>query len=118
MGWNEALRFVLELVALFGLGAGGWQLGRGPWQWVLGLGLPLLAAVLWGTFRVPNDPGPAPVAIPGGVRLLLETLVFAGGAAGLLGAFGPWVGGIYVAALVIHHVAGAERLRWLLGGGV
>jgi hypothetical protein len=43
---------------------------------VLGVMMPLLAAVAWGTFRVPNDPGNAPVAVRGPVRLLLEAAFF------------------------------------------
>jgi hypothetical protein len=39
---------------------------------LLGIGLPLLAMALWGTFRVPGDPGDAPVA----ARLALELVEF------------------------------------------
>lgn len=41
--WNAVLRFFLEIVALVGIGAGGWRLGREvggtPWAWVLASGV-------------------------------------------------------------------------------
>ena len=53
---NLTLRFLLELAALIGFGYWGWGAAAGPLRWLLALGLPLLAAVLWGTFAVPDDP--------------------------------------------------------------
>jgi hypothetical protein len=76
---NLVLRFLLELLALFAMGYWGWTQHTGLARFLWTIGLPLLAAVLWGTFRVPGHPGPAPVAIPGLVRLLLEAVVFGGG---------------------------------------
>lgn len=117
IGWNDALRLLLELAALFGLGAGGWSTGQGLWRWVLVIALPLVAAVLWGTFRVPGDPGPAPVAVPGWLRLALEAAVLGGGAVGLGLAFGPWSGWLYAAVTVSHYLAGVARVRWVLEQG-
>lgn len=114
VGWNDALRLLLELAALFGWGAAGWTIGTGPWRWVLVVVLPLIAAVMWGTFRVPDDPGNAPVAVPGVVRLALEVVVLGGGAVGLGLAYGGWAAGWYVAVTVFHYVVGFERVRWLL----
>lgn len=37
VGRNDVLRFLLDLGTLFGLGAGGWSMGRGRWRWVLAL---------------------------------------------------------------------------------
>jgi hypothetical protein len=114
VGWNDVLRFLLELGALFGLGAGGWSMGRGRWRWVLALLLPVMAAVLWGTFRVPGDPGVARVAVPGWTRLIIEAAVFGGGAVGLGVAFSAWPGAIYAALVVFHYLMSLERVRWLL----
>lgn len=112
--WNGALRFGIEIAALVGLGAGGWAVARGPWRWALVIGLPLAAAVLWGTFRVPGDPGPATVAVPGWVRLAIETVVLVGGVAGLGIAYGraAWV--TYGVVIVAHYAASWERVGWLL----
>ncbi len=77
---NLAVRFLLELAALAAIGFWGWSRGEGVLRFVLALGLPLIAAVLWGTFRVPGDSsasGQTPVAIPGVLRLLLELAIFA-----------------------------------------
>jgi protein involved in polysaccharide export with SLBB domain len=52
---NLALRFVLEIVALIAVGYWGWTAATGVLGYVLAIGLPLLAAVFWGTFRVPGD---------------------------------------------------------------
>lgn len=73
---NLAVRFGLEVAALIAYGVWGWQ-QRDDWlRFVLAIGVPLVAAVLWGTFRVPNDPGTPPVAVPGLLRLALELAFF------------------------------------------
>ena len=94
---NLALRFILELCALVAISYWGFKTGSG-WlvKTALGVGIPLLVAFAWGTFRVPNDPGKAPVPVPGPVRLLLELAVF----------------GLAVAGLA---AAGRTSLAWALG---
>ncbi len=69
---NLGLHFLLELCGLAALIYWGFQAAEGLMKIVLGVLLPLLAAAAWGTFKVPNDPGKAPVAVRGPVRLLLE----------------------------------------------
>jgi hypothetical protein len=70
---NLAFRFVLELAALAAMASYGWHLTEhtAP-RLVAAIGLPLLAAAMWGVFAVPGDrsrSGKAPVAVPGWVRL-------------------------------------------------
>ncbi|HZX58226.1 MAG TPA: YrdB family protein [Mucilaginibacter sp.] len=73
---NLALRFLLEIIMLIVFGYWGWHLA-GNWErYIAAPGLPILAAVLWGVFRIQNDPKPAPVEVPGIVRLLLELGLF------------------------------------------
>jgi hypothetical protein len=80
-GANLALRFLLELCALVALGYWGFTTGSGAITKVaLGIGVPLVAAVVWGVFVAPR----APVALPGFVVLLLQVLVFGSAAAGLV----------------------------------
>ncbi len=80
-GANLALRFLLELCALGALGYWGFKTGGGAVAKItLGIGAPLVAAVVWGTFLSPR----APVALPGALVLLLQALVFASAAAGLV----------------------------------
>ncbi len=50
---NLALRFALEVTALIGFGLAAWDVASGPWRWLLVVGVPLLAATIWGTFAVP-----------------------------------------------------------------
>ncbi|OBQ59409.1 DUF2568 domain-containing protein [Mesorhizobium erdmanii] len=116
-GWNLTLRFLLELAALLGLGMAGWTFSSGWERWVLGLALPLIAAVLWGSFAVLDDPsrsGRAPVPVPGAVRLALELVILFGGAAGFYAA-GYATTGVVVALLIaISYAFSLDRLGWLL----
>jgi hypothetical protein len=109
------LHFVLELCALAALVYWGFQTG-GEWlvRVILGIGIPLLAAFAWGTFRVPNDPGRAPVPVPGPLRLLLELAVFGAATAGLAGAGRPSLAWAFALAVVINYALMYDRLVWLL----
>jgi hypothetical protein len=108
---NLALRFLLELIALGVTAYWGWQRGgEGPSRFVLGLAVPLIAALIWGTFRVPNDPGAAPVPIPGLARLALE-LAFFGFAAWALHDLGleQWGWALSV-IVIIHYLISYDRV--------
>ncbi|MDP8905641.1 MAG: YrdB family protein [Chloroflexota bacterium] len=59
------------------MGIWGWNAFASPWNVAAAIGVPLVAAAIWGTFRVPNDPGHAPVEVPGLVRLAIELVFFA-----------------------------------------
>jgi hypothetical protein len=114
---NLAIRFALEMVGLVALGWMGWHYGKGIYRYALAIGLPLLAAVLWGTFAVPNDPsrsGDAIIQVSGPIRLLLE-LVFFASATGSLFATGltTW-GWAYGAAVLVHYVVSYDRVLWLI----
>jgi hypothetical protein len=80
-GANLALRFLLELCALGALGYWGFKTGGGLIAKIgLGIGAPLIAAVVWGTFLSPQ----APVRLSGLLVLILQALVFGSAAAGLV----------------------------------
>jgi hypothetical protein len=80
-GANLLLRFLLELCALGALGYWGFKTRSATsTKVVLGVGAPLVAAVVWGTFLSPR----APIQLPWGVVLVLQALVFASAAAGLV----------------------------------
>lgn len=111
---NLALRFLLELAALLAMGVWGWYKGEGWLRFVLAVGIPILAAVLWAVFRVPGDPGPAPVAVPGWVRLLFEIALFAFSVwalsdAGLI--YPAWALGVTAA---LHYLSSFDRVLWML----
>jgi len=98
---NLALRFLLELSALAALGYWGFKTGRGTVAKVgLGIGAPLLAAVVWGTFVAPR----APVEVPGPVRLALELAVFGSAAAALYAAGRPSVAGALAVTYAVNRV--------------
>ena len=54
---NLALRFLLELAALVGLGMWGWSMTDGWFKVVLAVAMPVVGAALWGTFAVPEPIG-------------------------------------------------------------
>jgi hypothetical protein len=113
---NLGLRFFLELFALFSLGFWGWTQHAGLQRYLWGFGLPLLAAALWGTFRIPNDPGKAPIPVPGLVRLLLEALFFGGAVWGLSAAGRPGWALTFGAIVLVHYVLSYDRLLRLVRG--
>lgn len=114
---NLALRFLLELAALFSFGYWGWTQHEGGMHFFLAIGLPLLAAALWGTFAVPNDPsrsGKAPIPVSGILRLALELAFFVVATWFLFDAGQQSWGRILGALTLFHYVISYDRLRWLL----
>jgi hypothetical protein len=111
---NLGIRFLLELSILVSLGYWGWTEHSGIWRFMWGVGLPLVAAAAWGTFRVLGDPGDAPVPVPGPVRLLLEMVLFSA-AVGLLFAAGRSTIAVVLGGLVVlHYAVSYDRILWLL----
>jgi len=95
------VRFVLELCAVCALGYWGLQAGQnGLMKILLGLGAPLLAAIVWGTFVAPK----AAVLLPGALRLGLECLVFAAAVAALLAVGKPALAGAFAAVALSNWV--------------
>jgi len=112
--FNLAFRFTLELAALAAMGYWGWKTGESWTRWLLMIGVPLIAAAIWGVFRVDNDPGRAPVRVPGIFRLALELayfafVVWALGDAGATPA--SWILGI---AVFVHYILSYDRVLWLV----
>ena len=111
---NLAVRFLLELAAWGAMGYWGWTQHSGILRVVLGIGLPLVAMALWGTFRVNGDPKEAPVHVPGVVRLALEFAEF-GTAVGLLLLAGHQLVAIELAVIIAaHYAVSYDRIAWLL----
>jgi len=97
---NLTVAFLLELCALAALGYWGFRTASGPAaKAALGIGAPLLAAVLWGLFAAPRAPVSIPLASGGGVQLL----VF-GSAAAALYATGRHALALTFAVLVVANV--------------
>ena len=103
---NVTLRFVLELCALGALGYWGFTTGSGTLGKVLlGLGAPILAAVLWGMFVAPKAAHP----LHDPAKLLVELVVFGAAAAGLYAAGQPY----WAVALLVVYGINRGLLVWL-----
>ena len=100
-GANLALAFLLELCALAALGYWGFHTGRGTLAKLgLGLGAPLLAAVVWGLFVAPK----AAVVVPRAVHLALEVAVFGLAALALYAAGQPRLALVFALVVVLNRV--------------
>ncbi len=110
---NLAVRFFLEIVMLIIFGYWGWHLA-GNWERYVGApGLPLLAATLWGVFRIQNDPKPALVEVSGIVRLLLEFVLF-GASVYFLYNLGHVQSSRIMAIIVIAHYLVSYDRTWAM----
>jgi hypothetical protein len=91
---NLAVRFLLEVVALLAMAYWGWTQHEGLFRFVWAIGLPVVSAVIWGSFAVPDDPSrsgagflrPGDVGA-GGFRVAVGRRIIWGGCRGSLPAF-------------------------------
>ena len=114
---NLALRFALEIAVLFALGYWGWTQHEGIMRFIGSIGLVVLAAVIWGTFAVPDDPsrsGKAPIPVPGAIRLVIELVLFTAGTWAFIAAVQPVWGAVLGILTVIHYSLSYDRIIWLL----
>lgn len=96
---NLAIRFLLELCMLAAVGYWGFKAQSG---WILkillGIGLPVLIAVLWGTFLAPKATRP----LSGVSFLTLELVLFSMGTIALFASGKPVLGWIYTIVLIVN----------------
>jgi hypothetical protein len=114
---NLGLRFLLEITALVGIGYWGWESGTGWIRYLLAIFLPLIAAIVWGTFTVPEDPsrsGKAPVSTPGWLRLILELAIFGLASWAYFAIDAKSIFWIFSVLIVGHYLFSLDRLKWLL----
>jgi len=114
---NLAFRFLLEIAAFVAMAYWGWSQHDGVWRVVFAVGAPLLAAVVWGTFAVPDDPsrsGKAPVPVPGTIRLLLELAIFGFAVWALYDAGQTTIALIYGLLVLFHYLISYDRIAWLV----
>lgn len=98
---NLGLRFILELCLLAAVGYWGFQLDESwPIQIGTGIGVPLLVAVIWGTFTSPK----APYLLQEPWRFGLEIVLFGLGAAALLATNHTTLGIILGVTFLINRV--------------
>ncbi len=111
---NLALWFLLEVAALVAMGYWGWNKAKGLSRYLLAFGMPIVAAAIWGTFRVPNDPGKAPVRVPGILRLVIEIAYFSFAIWAIYDVGAAQLSLVFGAVIVIHYVLSYDRLAWLV----
>ena len=114
---NLGFRFLLEMIALYAFGRWGWMQAEGGLRFLLAVGLPLIAVLLWGTFRVPADSsanGKAPVPVPGWVRLILELAFFSVATWCLIASGAENAGWAFGGVSLLHYILSYDRIRWLL----
>ncbi len=98
---NLALVFVLELCMLAALAYWGFNTGSGTLiHIVLGIGAPLIAAVVWGLFVAPRAVKPVSPL----VRLALRLLVFGSAVLGLAVAGQPSLAAIFAILVAINLI--------------
>lgn len=113
---NLLLRLVIQIVSLVSLGQWGWDQGAGWMKYALGIGIPVLAALIWIVFTVPGDPGwknRVVIPIPGRLRLGLEILLFLIVLTTLVSRSQVFLAGFLAFALLLHYLWSAERVAWL-----
>jgi len=114
---NLGVRLILELLALVAFGIWGWNALDGVMRYVLAIGLPILAAAIWGTFAVLDDPsrsGNAPVPVSGILRLILELVFFALAAYSLFLTGNEQYAWIFAVVVLAHYAISYDRIAWLV----
>ena len=98
---NLAVRFLLELCVLAAVGYWGFKTGSGWFlKILLGIGAPLLIAVIWGMFGAPK----AANHLTGISLLALEVVVFGSGVAALYATRNYSLAWSFAAILVINRI--------------
>jgi hypothetical protein len=95
---NDVVAFLVEIVALVLLSVAGFH-AAGAWRWVLGIGLPVLGAVLWGLFAAPR----ARVS-SFGLRLVTKVVVLGGGVAAGFVVLPLWLAVLVAVVVVLNLV--------------
>jgi len=113
---NLAFRFLLELYALYAMGYWSSHFFPGRVGIAFVILIPLIAAIVWGVFRIPSESpnGRAPVPVSGWMRLLIETGFFGFAVWGLFNAGAIQAGTIFGSALFLHYALSYDRIAALL----
>lgn len=100
-GLNLLIRFLLELAMLAAVGYWGFRTGSG-WvmKIILGIGLPILIAVIWGLFVAPKAAYP----LHGAAHLALGFVLLGSGAVALFASGRADLAWIYAIILVVNQV--------------
>jgi uncharacterized protein DUF2568 len=105
---NLALKFLLELGALVALGIWGASIADGAAAVLLAIGLPAVAAVLWGMLAAPK--APRRLSLP--LRAPFELGVFAVGALGLWAAGFGTAAAMFAALILLNAILLTVLDQW------
>jgi hypothetical protein len=98
---NLALSFLLELAMLVAFGYWGFNTGDSTLlHWILGLGIPIVAIIIWSIFNAPMSKRRLP-RIP---RTILEVVMFSLGALALAAAGQTTWAIIFAVLIVINQI--------------
>jgi hypothetical protein len=115
---NLIVRFLLEISALIAGGLWGWNRGDNVWMhYLLGFGIPVLMASIWGIFAVPEDPsrsGKSPVITPGIIRLMIEFSFFGFACWALYDLNYVNLSYVFGITTAVHYIASYDRVMWLI----
>jgi hypothetical protein len=106
-GVTLAVRFLCELAMLAALAYWGFTVGDGIGAWVLGVGAPLLAAVVWGAWVAPKARWPVPMP----VRVVIELVLFGAAVGGLAVAGQPVLAVVLGIAALVTSLLNASQER-------
>ena len=97
---NLAVRFLLELCMLAAVAF--WGFNQNTWllKILLGIGLPVLIAILWGMFLAPR----ATHRLSGAPFYALELALFSTGAFSLFAGGAPTLGWVYTITLIVNTI--------------
>ena len=108
--FTDVVAFLVELAALGLLAAWGFRTGGPATKYVLSLGLPAVAIVLWGLFAAPRARYDVPA-----LKAVVVVLVLGGGALAAFGVLpvGPAavLAAVMLASAVISYVLPSSRAR-------
>ena len=98
---NLAVRFLLELCMLAAVAFWGFKT-QSSWlmKILLAIGLPVLIAVLWGTFLAPRATRP----LSGASFLTLELILFSTGALALFASDKSTLGWVYTVTVIVNKI--------------
>lgn len=94
-----------------------WRFGNTV-KYLLAIGLHLIAMAVWAVFRVPGDPGSAPVAVSGIVRLLIEVLFFSAAIITLFQMDYRVLAWVFILVTVVHNAVSYDRILHLINAYV
>jgi hypothetical protein len=106
-GVTLTVRFLCELAMLAALASWGFIVGDGATAWVLGIGAPLLAAVVWGAWVAPKARWPVPLP----TRVVIELVLFGVAVGALAVADQPLVAVVLAVAALATSLLNAFQER-------